>query len=55
MKAFHNTYIVKSSFEIEALAKQLNSRNQSYVLNTINTLLFCQQSDHKKGKELVKR
>jgi hypothetical protein len=35
---------MKTAFEIEALAGQLNLKNQAYVLNTINTLLFAQQS-----------
>lgn len=34
---------IKAAVEIGSLASQLNPRNQSYVLNTINALLFAQQ------------
>lgn len=33
----------KSVLEISSLASQLTPSNQSYVLNTINALLFSQQ------------
>ncbi|WP_158297342.1 hypothetical protein [Paenibacillus antibioticophila] len=35
---------IKTAFEIGSLAGQLTPQNQSYVLNTINALLFSQQS-----------
>ena len=34
---------VKTALEIGSLARQLDRRNQSYVLNTIDALLFSQQ------------
>ena len=41
---------IKTAFEIGALAGELNIRNQMYVLNTINALLFSQQINEKETK-----
>lgn len=35
---------VKTPFEIGSLVEKLNLKNQSYVLNTIDALLFAQSS-----------
>lgn len=35
---------IKSEKDISILAGQLNHKNQSYILNTIDTLLFAQQT-----------
>lgn len=34
---------VKTAIEVGTLAGQLNATDQSYVLNTVNALLFSQQ------------
>ncbi|RPF42070.1 hypothetical protein EDD70_2812 [Hydrogenoanaerobacterium saccharovorans] len=39
----NKTATIKSAPEIGSLASRLNLKNQSYVLNTINALLFSQQ------------
>ena len=44
------TPAIKTAVEIGSLASQLNPRNQSYVLNTINALLFAQQPNGKKDE-----
>lgn len=36
---------IKTAFEIGALAEKLSIQNQLYVLNTINTLLFSQNTN----------
>lgn len=38
----------KNVLEISSLSSQLNPINQSYVLNTINALLFSQQCKNEK-------
>ncbi|MFL0198140.1 hypothetical protein ACJDU8_21610 [Clostridium sp. WILCCON 0269] len=43
---------IKTAVEIGSLASQLNTRNQSYVLNTINALLFAQQTNERKDINL---
>lgn len=35
---------VKTTAEIDSLARKLTPNNQSYVLNTINALLYSQQT-----------
>lgn len=35
---------IKVAYEIGTLASKLNERNKAYVMNTINALLFSQQS-----------
>ena len=42
---------IKTAFEIGSLAGQLNPRNQLYVLNTINALLFSQQINEKEDNK----
>ncbi|GAC41687.1 hypothetical protein [Paenibacillus popilliae] len=42
---------VKAAFEIGLLAGQLTPKNQSYVLNTINALLFSQETNDKSAQE----
>ena len=42
---------IKTAFEIGSLAGQLNPRNQLYILNTINALLFSQQTNEKDDKK----
>lgn len=49
-KRANPTNTIKAAFEIGALAGQLNQKNQSYVLNTINALLFAQQSIEGSGE-----
>lgn len=44
---------MKAAFEIGTLASQLNPKNQSYVLNTINALLFAQQSIEGSGDNAI--
>ena len=44
--------VIKTGVEIGSLISQLNSRNQSYVLNTINALLFAQQVNFYGKKDL---
>lgn len=41
-----DTTRVKTGMEIGILAGQLTSINQAFVLNTINALLFCQQTNN---------
>lgn len=43
----NKTASIKSAPEIGSLASRLNLKNQSYVLNTINALLFSQQVEQK--------
>lgn len=38
----------KSATEIQSLASKLTPANQFQMINTINTLLFCQSLDKKK-------
>ena len=42
---------VKTAGEIAALAGRLTPSDQSYVLNTINALLYSQQSEAYQKKE----
>lgn len=35
----------KTAIEIQSLAEKLTPANQFQIMNTINTLLFCQTSD----------
>lgn len=42
---------IKTAFEIGSLAGQLNPKNQLYVLNTINALLFSQQINEKEDNK----
>lgn len=42
---------IKTAFEIGSLAGQLTIKNQSYVLNTINALLFSQQTNENEDKK----
>ncbi|HID0769608.1 TPA: hypothetical protein ACXC99_003705 [Clostridium botulinum] len=42
---------IKTAFEIGSLVGQLNPKNQSYVLNTINALLFSQQTNEKEDNK----
>ena len=42
---------VKTAMEIGNLASVLEPQNQVYVLNTINALLFAQESTKKQSKE----
>lgn len=44
---------IKTAIEMGSLASQLNPRNLSYILNTINALLFAQQVNSY-GKKDVK-
>ena len=39
---------IKTAVEIGNLASALEPRNQAYILNTINTLLFAQQSNQER-------
>lgn len=39
----NNQDTLKSAIEIGQMASMLNAKNQSYVLNTINALLYSQQ------------
>lgn len=43
--------MIKTAFEIGSLAGQLNPSNQTFVLNTINALLFSQQVNESEGKK----
>lgn len=47
------TTTIKTAFEIGSLAGQLSPKNQSYVLNTINALLFSQQTNECKNEKEV--
>lgn len=47
------TQVIKTSVEIGLLAEQLTPINQSYVLNSINALLFSQQVKEYDNKENV--
>lgn len=38
----------KTAIEIQSLAEKLTPANQFQIINTINTLLFCQSLDKKK-------
>lgn len=40
-----NNPVIKSAVEIGALVRKLNPRNQTYVLNTIDLLLFRQNRE----------
>ena len=42
---------MKSAFEIGAMASRLSPKNQAYVLNTINALLFAQQTVKESGED----
>lgn len=42
-----NTITYKTVLEISSLSSLLTPSNQSYVLNTINALLFSQQMNEK--------
>ncbi|WP_156136521.1 hypothetical protein [Candidatus Soleaferrea massiliensis] len=42
---------VKTAGEIASLADQLTPNDQSYVLNTINALLYTQQTEPYQKKE----
>lgn len=42
---------VKTAIEIGTLAGQLTATHQSYVLNTINALLFSQQANENAAAE----
>ena len=42
--------VSKTTAKITNLAGQLNPRNQSYVLNTINALLYAQQASKEESK-----
>lgn len=42
---------IRTAFEIGSLAGQLSPKNQSYVLNTINALLFSQQTNEKEDNK----
>ena len=47
---------IKTAMEIGSLAGQLNPNNQSYVLNTINALLFSQnvyENEHKNSHNRI--
>lgn len=44
------TTSVKTAVEIGWLSGQLTPKNKSYVLNTINALLFSQETDDKPKK-----
>jgi hypothetical protein len=52
---------IMTAVEIGTMAGQLNTTNQSYVLNTINALLFSQQvsesapTDRNQDKRLAKK
>lgn len=46
---------VKTAIEIGMMAGQLTTHNQSYVLNTINALLFSQQVNEPEQLETEKR
>ncbi|CAM2078613.1 MAG: Superfamily II DNA and RNA helicase [uncultured Clostridium sp.] len=45
---------IKTAFEIGSLAGQLTRKNQSYVLNTINALLFSQQTNERDDEYIKK-
>ena len=44
VKSANSSDRLSTVFEIKKLASQLNHKNQAYILNTINALLFAQQS-----------
>ncbi len=44
---------IKTAYEIGLLAGKLTSNNQAYVLNTINALLFSQQSYQEKSNNNI--
>lgn len=46
---------VKTAIEIGTMAGQLTTKNQSYVLNTINALLFSQQANDPEQPETDKQ
>lgn len=46
---------IKTAYEIGLLAGKLTPSNQAYVMNTINTLLFSQQSHQEKMNNIAKK
>jgi len=43
--------VIKTAMEIGNLAAHLCPKDQAYVLNTINTLLFCRQTESVKQQQ----
>lgn len=43
--------VVKTAMEIGSLAAQLCPKDQAYVLNTLNTLLFSRQTEQQKEEQ----